>query len=49
MAQQTSQETDRYQMVDEVGAGGDEVVIYDKQNPDAWVQSDYAVEVAADG
>ncbi len=39
----------RYQMVDGVGADGDEVVIYDRQNGDAWVQSDYSVEVASHG
>jgi len=44
-----SEDGRRYQMVDGVGADGDEVVIYDRQNGDAWVQSDYSVEVRSHG
>lgn len=52
MARELPQATDddrRYQMVDNVGADGDEVVIYDRHNGDAWVQSDHSVEVLSHG
>ena len=41
-------ETDRGTTEELYGAfttGGGDVVVYDTENPEAWLQSDYAVEV----
>ncbi len=37
---------------DQYGAfttGGGDTIVYDRRNPEAWIQSDYAVSVGQDG
>lgn len=51
MARELPQSDDgrRYQAVDNVGPDGEQIAIYDRNKPAAWVQSDLYVEVRSDG